>query len=147
MQKEIKNMSAPILPPTSLTKMRIEALKRAREEFQFHNVWTYVGKIIYKHLNDNKIKIYYDQKINFEYLLQVAINGNHLCWKSSSHHFVYLYFCFVLGFLGLSFTGNAPLIFCFELIFCFKAMPQSIVLVSLFFVRLKILLSQISNAK
>ena len=60
MQKEIKNMSAPILPPTSLTKMRIEALKRAREEFQFHNVWTYVGKIIYKHLNDNKIKIYYD---------------------------------------------------------------------------------------
>ena len=71
----------------------------------------------------------------------MSINGNLLCWKSSSCHFVYLSFCFVLGFLDLfayataflSFTGNAPLIFCFELKICFKTVSQIIFLISLFF--------------
>ena len=37
----------------------MEALKRACEELEFH-VWTYDGKIIYKDVNYNKIKTYYD---------------------------------------------------------------------------------------
>ena len=40
--------------------MRMESLKKAREVFEFHNVWTYDGKITYKDVNDNKIKTYYD---------------------------------------------------------------------------------------
>ena len=123
----------------------MEPLKKAREVFEFHNVWTYDGKIIYKDVNDNKIKTYYEQKLNFEGFLQMTINGNHLCWKISSRHFVYLSFCFVLGFWGLfayatSFHRqvffyhwyNAPLIFCFELTFCFETMSQIIFLIIYF---------------
>ena len=43
----------------SLTKTRMEALKRIQEEFEFYNAWTYDEKIIYKDVNDNKIKTYY----------------------------------------------------------------------------------------
>lgn len=41
----------------SLAKMRMEALKRAREEFQFPNVQTSAGKIIYKDVNDNILRL------------------------------------------------------------------------------------------
>ena len=67
----------------------MEVLKRAHEEFKFHNVWTCDGKIMDKDVNDNKIKTHYEWKINFEGLLQMIINGNLLCWKSSSSNFVY----------------------------------------------------------
>ena len=56
---------------------------------------------MYKDVNDNKTKTYYDQKISFEDLLQIPISGRYLCWKRSSGYFDYLYFCFILGFLGL----------------------------------------------
>ena len=45
----------------SLTKIRMKVIKRAREKFEFHSVWTYGGKVIYKDVNDSKIKTYYDQ--------------------------------------------------------------------------------------
>ena len=38
----------------------METLKRAREAFEFHNVWTYDRKIVYIDVHDNKIKTYYD---------------------------------------------------------------------------------------
>ena len=87
---------------------------------------------------------YYDQKINFEGLLQVMINRNNLCWKNSGPYSVSLFIFSILGFWGcfcrqllftdeqfLSFTDNAPLIFCFELIFGFETMPESIFLINL----------------
>ena len=38
----------------------MEALEGTREGFEFHNVWIYDGKMMYKDVNDNKIEIYYD---------------------------------------------------------------------------------------
>lgn len=84
----------------SLAKMRMEDLKRAREEFEFHE-WTYNGKIMQKDVNDYKIKTYYNYKIIFKGLLQFTINGNYMRWKSRSRYFVCLHFCFILGFWGL----------------------------------------------
>ena len=43
----------------SLTPLRMEMLKKAREEHSMQNVWTSDGKIIYKDAHDNKVKIYY----------------------------------------------------------------------------------------
>ena len=67
----------------------MEVLKRTHEEFKFHNAWTCDGKIMDKDVNDNKIKTHYEWKINFEGLLQMTINGNLLCWKTSSRNFVH----------------------------------------------------------
>ena len=36
----------------------MEMLKEAREKHHFTNVWTADGKILYKDVNDNKIKLY-----------------------------------------------------------------------------------------
>ena len=53
----------------SLTKMPMETLQRAREEFEFHNDWTNDGKIMYEDVNNSQIKTYYNQKISFKGLL------------------------------------------------------------------------------
>ena len=45
----------------SLTKKRIEALKKAREDHGFENVWLSEGKILFKGISEgNKIKVYFD---------------------------------------------------------------------------------------
>ena len=38
----------------------MKTLKRECEEFEFHNVWTYDGKIRHQDVNDRKIKTYSD---------------------------------------------------------------------------------------
>ena len=43
----------------SLTKIRMSALKEARNKFGYSSVWTADGKIIYKE-GDTKAKIYFD---------------------------------------------------------------------------------------
>ena len=44
----------------SLTKIRMSALKEARNKFGYSSVWTADGKIIYKEEGDTKAKIYFD---------------------------------------------------------------------------------------
>ena len=44
----------------SLTPLRMEMLKKAREEYTIQNVWTSDGKIMFKDTTDNKVKIYYN---------------------------------------------------------------------------------------
>ena len=44
----------------SLTKIRMSALKEARNKFGFSSVWTTDGKIIYKEEGDTKTKVYFD---------------------------------------------------------------------------------------
>ena len=44
----------------SLTKIRISALKDARNNFGYSSVWTADGKIIYKDEGDTKGKVYFD---------------------------------------------------------------------------------------
>ena len=51
-----KNMSI----TESLTPLRMEMLKKAREEYTIQNVWTSDGKIMFKDTTDNKVKIYYN---------------------------------------------------------------------------------------
>ena len=51
-----KNMSITEI----LTKIRMSALKEARNKFGFSSVWTTDGKIIYKEEGDAKIKVYFD---------------------------------------------------------------------------------------
>ena len=44
-----------------LTKKRMEALKKARKDHGFENVWSSEGKILYKDVSEgNKIKVYFD---------------------------------------------------------------------------------------
>ena len=43
--------------------MRMEALERAREEFEFHNIWTCDGKRMCKEVNDTKIKVGLENKL------------------------------------------------------------------------------------
>ena len=38
----------------SLTKKRMEALKKAREDHAFENVWSSEGKILYKDISQGK---------------------------------------------------------------------------------------------
>ena len=59
----------------------MEPLKRVREEFEFHIVWTYYEKIMHKDVNDNKIKT-----LRLEN--KTENNGKHLCWKSRLPYFV-----------------------------------------------------------
>ena len=51
-----KNMSI----TESLTKIRMSALKEARNKFGFSTVWTADGKILYKEEGDTKTKVYFD---------------------------------------------------------------------------------------
>ena len=44
----------------SLTKIRMNALKEARNKFGYSSVWTADGKIMYKEESDTKAKIYFD---------------------------------------------------------------------------------------
>ena len=45
----------------SLTKKRMEALKKGREDHGFENEWSNEGKILYKDINEgNKNKVYFD---------------------------------------------------------------------------------------
>ena len=45
----------------SLTKKHIEALKKAREDHGFENVWSSEGNILYKDVSEgNKIKVRFD---------------------------------------------------------------------------------------
>ena len=48
----------------SLTKMQMVALKRRCKEFEFGNVCTCDQRIMYKDVNDNKIKTYCYKEIN-----------------------------------------------------------------------------------
>ena len=63
----------------------MEALKKAREDLAFENVWSSEGQILYKDVsNGNKMKVYFDYRLYFKALLK-TINGK----------FVFLYlFCF-----------------------------------------------------
>ena len=44
----------------SLTKIRMSALKEARNKFGYSSVWTADGKIMYKEEGDTKAKVYFD---------------------------------------------------------------------------------------
>ena len=45
----------------SLTKRGIIELKKAREMYDFRNVWSHNSKILFLDVNDrNKVKIFYD---------------------------------------------------------------------------------------
>ena len=51
-----KNMSI----TESLTKVRISALKEARNKFRYSSVWTADRKIMYKEEGDRTAKVYFD---------------------------------------------------------------------------------------
>ena len=51
-----KNMSI----TESLTKIRMSALKEARNNFGFSSIWTADGKILYKEEGDAQTKVYFD---------------------------------------------------------------------------------------
>ena len=54
---KVKNISV----TESLTKKRMEALKKARKDHGLENVWSSEGKILYKDVSEgNKIKVYFD---------------------------------------------------------------------------------------
>ena len=58
-KKKLKGKSISVTK--SLTKKRMEALKKAREDHGFENVWSSEGKILYKDVSEgNKIKVYFD---------------------------------------------------------------------------------------
>ena len=44
----------------SLTKIRMSALKEARNNFGFSSIWTADGKILYKEEGDTDTKVYFD---------------------------------------------------------------------------------------
>ena len=53
--KSKKNLKAKNISITeSLTGYRLTVLNEARQKFGFKNVWTYDGRIIYKHNNVGK---------------------------------------------------------------------------------------------
>ena len=58
-KKKLKGKSISVTE--SLTKKRMEALKKAREDHGFENVWSSEGNILYKDVSEgNKIKVYFD---------------------------------------------------------------------------------------
>ena len=58
-KKKLKEKSISVTE--SLTKKHMEALKKAREDHGFENVWSSEGKILYKDVSEgNKIKVYFD---------------------------------------------------------------------------------------
>ena len=44
----------------SLTKIRMSALKEARNKFGYSSAWTADGKTMYKDEGDTKAKVYFD---------------------------------------------------------------------------------------
>ena len=45
----------------SLTKRRVVQLKKAKEVYDFKNVWPQDGKILFLNINDrNMVKVFYD---------------------------------------------------------------------------------------
>ena len=57
--KNLKEKSISVIK--SLTKKRMEALKKAREDHGFENVWSSEEKILYKDVSEgNKNKICFD---------------------------------------------------------------------------------------
>ena len=44
----------------SLTKIRMSALKEARNKFGYSSVWTADAKIMYREEGDTKAKVYFD---------------------------------------------------------------------------------------
>ena len=55
-----KNLKGkPVSITESLTAKRMEILKKARDEKGFKNVWTYDGSIMYKDVDEDKVKFYY----------------------------------------------------------------------------------------
>ena len=58
-KKKLKGKSISVTE--SLTKKYMEALKKARKDHGFENVWSSEGKIFYKYVSKgNKIKLYFD---------------------------------------------------------------------------------------
>ena len=58
-KKRLKGKSISVTE--SLTKKRIEVLKKAREDHGFENAWSSEGKTLYKDISEvNKIKVYFD---------------------------------------------------------------------------------------
>ena len=43
----------------SLTKIRMDKLRRAKETYGFNNVWTNYGKILFKSDSNAKLQVYY----------------------------------------------------------------------------------------
>ena len=89
----------------NLTKMQRKTLKKAREEFEFHNVWTY----------DATSSPSFTLFCLLIFLVRFGVSG-----------FVGVCNCFSHVSIFLSFTGNTPLLFHFELIFGFETMLHSI---------------------
>ena len=57
-KKSLKNTG--ILITESLTKHRMEFLKKAKNEFEFNNIWTVDGRICYYDEVAKKFKVYFD---------------------------------------------------------------------------------------
>ena len=57
-KKRLKNTGVSITE--SLTKRRMEFLKRAKNKFGFNNVWTVDGRICYYDEVAKKVKVYFD---------------------------------------------------------------------------------------
>ena len=120
----------------------MEFLKRAENEFRF-NVWTVDGRICYC-----------DEVAKKRYILTNFCGF--FCYEKHKIESFFFTFGFVwvidmqLSFhmYLLSFTGNAPLIFYFELIFCFEAVfKNSFLVCSFFFLLQHFYFSYISNNK
>lgn len=72
----------------SLTKMQMVALKRRCKEFEFGNVCTCDQRIMYKDVNENKIKTYCYKEINW----RITANENYLFEKSFTSYFLLIVF-------------------------------------------------------
>ena len=49
----------------SLTKRRVIELKKSREMYDFRNVWSHDGEVLFSDVNDrNKVKVFYDWYLN-----------------------------------------------------------------------------------
>lgn len=57
-KKQLKGQEISITE--SLTKRRMGELKDARSQHGFQNVWSSDGKILFKDVSDNKVKVFYD---------------------------------------------------------------------------------------
>ena len=81
----------------NVTGYRMSALNEAREKFDFKNVWTYNGRILYKGNNDEqKIKVFCEENIfqGFKALM-VTIKMK----EKNRLSFCFVLFCFCFLFL------------------------------------------------
>ena len=107
--------------------MQRKTLKKAREEFEFHNVWTY----------DATSSPSFTLFCLLIFLVRFGVSG-----------FVCVCNCFSHVSIFLSFTGNTPLLFYFELIFGFETMLHSIFFnPSIFLLLRQFCFSYVSNDK